>query len=72
MSVEIYRLPQLTRLLSLSRSTIWRMEIAGEFPARLRLGKRSVGWAAESVHAWIASRQPCNYASTAKTVAVVS
>ena len=72
MPAQIYRLPQLMLLLSLSRSTIWRMEIAGEFPTRLHLGKRSVGWDADSVHSWIASRRPCNHAADAKAKAVAS
>ena len=40
----------------LSRSTIYARMNTGGFPAAIRLGGRSVGWIAEEIEAWIASR----------------
>jgi len=40
----------------LSNSTIDRKEAAGEFPVRVVLSARAVGWYADEVQAWIDSR----------------
>jgi prophage regulatory protein len=56
-AVAIFRFPELHRCTGLSRSTVWRMEAAGQFPARIRLSKNSVGWNSTSVAAWQKSRQ---------------
>jgi predicted DNA-binding transcriptional regulator AlpA len=36
--------------------TIYRLERAGEFPARRRLGRNSVAWLDNDISAWIESR----------------
>ena len=41
----------------LSYSTIWRLERAGEFPARRRLSKGRVAWFAEEVERWVQERE---------------
>lgn len=51
------RMPELTEQTGLSRSTIYDLIAAGEFPRQVRLSKRSVGWAEEAVTQWKASRQ---------------
>src|SRR5947208_1450405 len=56
-AVAIYRFPELHRCTGLSRSTVWRLEAAGQFPARIRLSKNSVGWKSNLVAAWQKSRQ---------------
>jgi len=38
------RINEIKTRTGLSRSTIWRLEREGLFPARKRLGKRAVGW----------------------------
>jgi len=40
----------------LSRMTIYRLERAGLFPARRKLGENSVGWIDEEIASWIDSR----------------
>lgn len=51
----IYRNPDLDQITGLSRTTRWRLEREGKFPARRSLtGSRAVGWLAEEVDAWIA------------------
>jgi len=41
---------------NLSRTTIWRLERAGEFPRRLQLATNRVGWREEDIQDWIESR----------------
>jgi len=40
----------------LGRSTIYRMEAVGQFPQRLKLGLRAVGWMESEVQAWLTMR----------------
>lgn len=54
--MAIYRTNKVLEVTGLSRTTLWRKERAGEFPERVQLGAHSVGWLAEEVEAWIASR----------------
>jgi prophage regulatory protein len=50
---RVLRWPQVRRITSLSRSTIWRMEREGRFPKRFRIGTRAVGWYAEEVRRFV-------------------
>lgn len=52
----IYRLPAVINRTGLSRSTVYNLISDGEFPAPVRLGKRSVGWVDEDIDAWIAHK----------------
>jgi prophage regulatory protein len=54
----------LRRVIPISRSHIWRLERAGNFPARIRIGKRKIGWRASEVESWIDNRP--SPSSTAK------
>ena len=40
----------------LSRSSLYRLAAAGEFPRPIRLGPRAVGWRADEIVAWIERR----------------
>ncbi|EJG2985609.1 AlpA family transcriptional regulator, partial [Escherichia coli] len=40
------------KLTGLSRTCRYRMEKAGQFPSRRKLGGRSVGWSLSEVLAW--------------------
>lgn len=53
---EVIRFNALRQIVSLSRSTIWRMERAGTFPARRQLSGMSVGWLKSEVEKWVQSR----------------
>jgi prophage regulatory protein len=35
---------------------IWRLEKAGKFPRRLKLGPNRVGWVEDEVEAWLRQR----------------
>ena len=56
------RLPRLVpfrevaQRVSLSRSTIWRMERAGQFPKRRRLSVNKVAWWEPEIEEWLRSR----------------
>lgn len=53
---KILRIEEVTKMVGLSRSTIWRMETKGRFPARVPLGTRSVGWRNIEIEEWITKR----------------
>ena len=40
----------------LTRSTIYRLMRAGEFPEPLKIGPRAVRWRATEIESWIAER----------------
>ena len=53
---SFYSEKQLIQKLGLSRSTLWRMRRAGEFPNPVHISKGRVGYVAAQVHAFIQSR----------------
>lgn len=52
----ILRLADVVRLTGLSRSSIYRFESLGQFPARVKLSESASGWKAEQVQEWINCR----------------
>ncbi len=52
----VARLPEVERLIGMSRSSIYRLESLGQFPPRVRISQRAVGWPRESVREWLANR----------------
>lgn len=52
----LLRLPAVCNLVGLSKSQIYRLIRAGEFPTAVHLGANSVAWPAERVHAWITDK----------------
>lgn len=54
--LAVLRQGRLCRLLSISRTTLWRRVRAGDFPAPRRLGPNVVGWLEDDVRAWLESR----------------
>lgn len=55
-SPALLRLPSVCAIVGLSKSQIYRLIRAGEFPASISLGSRSVAWSAEHVSAWVAKK----------------
>ncbi len=53
MAQAIIRLPEVRARTGLSRSEIYRRESLGQFPRRVALGVRCVGWVADEVSQWI-------------------
>ena len=54
--MKILRKSEVSKLIGLSKVTIWRLERKGQFPKRIQLSTRSVGWVEEEIHSWIESR----------------
>ena len=54
--IAIYRLPAVCEITGLSKATIYRLLARGEFPARVKLSPRCVGWRVAEVDAWLADR----------------
>jgi prophage regulatory protein len=40
----------------LGRTTIWRLERAGDFPRRRQITAGSVGWLSDEIDAWLDAR----------------
>ena len=57
MKQEFLRFTAVRDAVGLSRSTIFRMERDGKFPARRQLSKNSVGWRLRDIEEWIESRE---------------
>jgi len=55
-ALGLLRFPQLRNLVHLSRSTIWRLERANQFPKRRQLSPRTVAWSAAEVRSWLKTR----------------
>lgn len=51
--MKILRTDEVVRRTGLSRTTLWRRERQGEFPARRRIGENSVGWLESEIDRWI-------------------
>jgi prophage regulatory protein len=56
--MKLLRIREVMEITCLSRMTIYRMEKAGEFPRRRRLGTNSVAWIESDVSSWIETRPP--------------
>jgi prophage regulatory protein len=54
--VLVWREPKVKEESGLSKSTRWRLEKAGEFPKKIQLGPRAVGWRAEEIIEWVKAR----------------
>ena len=53
---RLLRRPEVEVQTGLTRSTIYRLMRAGEFPEPLKLGPRAVRWRATEIESWIAKR----------------
>jgi prophage regulatory protein len=56
MAHAILRLPQVRARTGLSRSSIYLALSRGEFPQRIGLGQRAVGWLESDIENWISAR----------------
>jgi prophage regulatory protein len=45
------------RLVPFSDMHIWRLEKAGQFPQRIKIGAQRVGWSLSEISAWINARK---------------
>jgi prophage regulatory protein len=54
--LSIIRLPAVCRMTGLRRSTIYRMQANGQFPHRVKIGARAVGWIEREGQEWLVRR----------------
>lgn len=54
---RIIKAAERRRRVPFSDMHIWRLEKAGKFPRRIKLGERRVGWDLDEVIAWIEARK---------------
>jgi prophage regulatory protein len=54
--MSVLRLPTVCRVTGLARSTIYGMQAEGQFPKRIKLAMRAVGWVEQEVLDWLANR----------------
>ena len=54
--IRLLRLPEILFRVPYSEAHIWRLEKAGKFPRRVRLGANRVGWVESEVEAWLNSK----------------
>jgi prophage regulatory protein len=57
MTDRILRKPDLPKITGLSARTCMRLEAAGQFPRRIQLHARAVGWRESDVIGWVADRE---------------
>lgn len=62
--IRFLRLPTVLRRTGLTRPTLDRLEHSGQFPARVRLSPRTVGWVEGAVDAWLVARASGGEAQT--------
>jgi len=53
---SILRLPAVIKRTGLSRSSIYAAMQNGDFPSRISLGARAVGWLSDDIDKWVQSR----------------
>ena len=52
----VLRLPEVMRLVALSRSSIYAMVAAGSFPTPVPIGARARGWLSSEISLWLSQR----------------
>jgi prophage regulatory protein len=54
--VRALRLRDVCEVTGLSRTTLWRLRCAGQFPIPRRLSAGAIAWLSSDVSAWVRSR----------------
>jgi len=57
--VRLVRLPQVLALVGLSKTQIYRLMSAGQFPKPVQISSRSVAWRMAELASWIEGRPTC-------------
>ena len=55
-AIQILSLPQVCARTGLCRSMIYQLEAEHQFPRRIKIGVRAVGWIEEEVREWLTQR----------------
>ena len=54
--IHFLRLPEIPRRVPYSEAHIWRLEKAGKFPRRVRIGANRIAWVESEVNNWVSSK----------------
>ena len=54
---RIFRLKDVCETYGLSRSTVYRMVAANQFPKPIKIGATAIGWDSGDLDAWLATRR---------------
>ena len=54
--IHFLRLPEILRRVPYSEAYIWRLEKAGKFPRRVRIGANRIAWVESEVNNWVSSK----------------
>lgn len=54
---SIIRPSELSEMLSVSKTTLWRWENDGQLPSRIKVAKRAVGWRYRVIEEWLNRRE---------------
>lgn len=60
---NIIRLPKVIQKTGLSRSTIYSLEGKGEFPSKVKLSPRAMGFIESEVDAWLSAKAAARHSS---------
>ena len=55
-TLKILTRKQVMAVVPYSQTHLWRLERAGQFPRRIKLGPNRVGWLESEINEWIESR----------------
>jgi prophage regulatory protein len=53
---QVLRLPQVCKVTGLCRSMVYQLEADQQFPRRIKIGVRAVGWIEGEVQEWLTKR----------------
>ena len=56
-NLEVIRPKELSKMLSISQPTLWRMEKRGELPKKVQISERTVGWLKSDIQDWLESKK---------------
>jgi prophage regulatory protein len=56
MCPRLLRLNEVLKLVGISRSTLYRLLSEGDFPERVYISERCVGWTEDSIHDWVVKK----------------
>ena len=54
--LRLYRLPDVIKVTGLSKTSIYRLEREGRFPARVRVTNSKTAWRSDEIQTWINDR----------------
>jgi len=54
--ITMLRLDQVRQIVGLSRTTIYTMMAAGQFPKQVQISLKAVGWPRAEIQQWLAER----------------